>query len=347
MGTLLVAVGLLCLCGVSMSYDSCRQALLRDVDFPGSDIKHVTSPDAEHCQLLCTQHPACRFFTFLRPDWTRDNRQFFCYLKASPSGQPRVQNTLHGHTSGFSLKPCNPDPKSCLRGVYHHVDFPGADFRTLFTANYEECQRECTRDPACQFFTFIKGNYRDERTRYKCYLKFSWTVPRTPTVLAKGGIVSGFSHNLPINSGHCTTGNLILLPKVVLIGATTSAGCCRACFLIGLLVYTACQGKLFPNTDVPGHDVKVLPAASPEHCQILCSAHHHCTFFAYVSHQFNCYLKNNPHAMNPRYVGGITSGLPTRFCQLDTIASAITRESSSYLLLQELSSWPMSCLASP
>ncbi|XP_049891146.1 coagulation factor XI-like [Epinephelus moara] len=265
MGTLLVAVGLLCLCGVSMSYDSYRQALLRDVDFPGSDIKHVTSPDAEHCQLLCTQHPTCRFFTFLRPDWTRDNRQFFCYLKASPSGQPRVQNALHGHTSGFSLKPCNPDPKPCLHGVYHHVDFPGADFRTLFTANYEECQRECTHDPACQFFTFIKGNYRDERTRYKCYLKFSWTVPRTLTVLVKAGIVSGFSHNLPINSGHYTTGNLTLLPKVVLIGATTSAGCCHACFLIGLLVLYSirlCYHKRVIILPAPSRVIKLANVVS-------------------------------------------------------------------------------------
>lgn len=52
----------------------CRRDLLENVDFPGSDIKFVYSPDTEHCQKLCTQHSACLFFTFIRADWTKDKR---------------------------------------------------------------------------------------------------------------------------------------------------------------------------------------------------------------------------------------------------------------------------------
>lgn len=44
------------------------------MDFPGTDITFVYSPDVEHCQMLCTQHASCLFFTFIRADWTRDNR---------------------------------------------------------------------------------------------------------------------------------------------------------------------------------------------------------------------------------------------------------------------------------
>lgn len=29
--------------------------------------------------------------------------------------------------------------------------------------------------------------------RYKCYLKFSWTVPRTPVIERKADVTSGFS----------------------------------------------------------------------------------------------------------------------------------------------------------
>uniref|UniRef100_A0A4W6D2X9 Apple domain-containing protein n=1 Tax=Lates calcarifer TaxID=8187 RepID=A0A4W6D2X9_LATCA len=116
-----------------------------NLDFPGSDVAVLFSPDAEHCQYLCTQHPACLFFSFIRPDCTVDNRHFHCFLKSTPSGQPTVQ--------------------PCLSQVYQHVDFYGADYRQLFTADYEECQRACTHDPACQFFTFLTDDFTPEKYR--------------------------------------------------------------------------------------------------------------------------------------------------------------------------------------
>lgn len=50
----------------------CNRALLENVDFPGTDITFLFAPDAGHCQQLCTQHASCKFFTFVRADWTRD-----------------------------------------------------------------------------------------------------------------------------------------------------------------------------------------------------------------------------------------------------------------------------------
>ncbi|XP_076611146.1 coagulation factor XI-like [Chaetodon auriga] len=282
MTTHFILVGLLGLCGLSLSLE-CRRKLIMNMDFSGKDIISLYSPDAEHCQHLCTQYSSCLFFTFLRPDWTKDNRHFYCYLKTSPSGQPTVRTPLLGVTSGFSLKPCHPDPQPCLSQVYHHVNFPGANYRTLFTADYEECQRACTRDPACQLFTFVEHVFVPGTVRYKCYLKFSWAVPRIPIITRADRIISGFSHRIQATQ----------------------------------YFDSACDGKLFPNTNIPGNDIEVLFAASPEHCRTYCSAHPHCTYFSYMSYAFKCYLKNNPNQMVRRAVKGITSGLPARLCQLD------------------------------
>ncbi|KAM3597120.1 uncharacterized protein V6R79_026379 [Siganus canaliculatus] len=282
MAAYLLLFSLLSVCSLSFSQE-CRQELLENIDFPGTDITSVYSPDAEHCQLLCTQHHSCLFFTFIRPDWTRDKRHFYCYLKHTSSGQPRVQTPLLGVTSGYSLKSCNPDPQPCLSQVYQNVDFYGADYRFLFTPDYEECQRVCTQDPGCQFFTFVNDVFTPETIRFKCHLKFSWSIPRTPIVEAKDGVVSGFSHKAQMTQ----TSN------------------------------TACQSKLFLNTDIPGSDFTVLPAASAEHCQSLCSAHPQCTYFSFVRKSFNCHLKGNPDQMVTRTKDGVTSGMPARFCQLD------------------------------
>ncbi|XP_044027260.1 plasma kallikrein-like [Siniperca chuatsi] len=282
METYFILVGLLSICSLSFSQE-CNLQLLENVDFPGTDITFLYSPDVEHCQHLCTQHPSCLFFSFLRADWTRDNRNFYCYLKSTPSGEPTVRTPILGITSGFSLKQCYPYINPCLSQVYQNVDFFGADYRALFTADYEECQRACTKDPACQFFTFVNGDFTSEKIRFKCHLKFSWAVPRTPIVETKPGVVSGFSHKTQITQNFPT----------------------------------ACEGKLFPSTTIPGNDIVVLPAASPGHCQTLCSTYPLCTYFSYVSNNFTCYLKNNANEMVTTAKEGVTSGIPARFCQLD------------------------------
>lgn len=46
-------------------------------------------------------------------------RNFYCYLKSTPSGQPNIQTPLQGVTSGYSLKPCGPHPGGHF-GSFHH-----------------------------------------------------------------------------------------------------------------------------------------------------------------------------------------------------------------------------------
>ncbi|KAM4631106.1 coagulation factor XI-like isoform 1-T2 [Polymixia lowei] len=308
MGAYLVLVGLVYLCEISFSQGNtnltntpeCVRELHENVDFPGTDLTYVYSPDADHCQLLCTQHPSCLFFTFIRHDWTRDKRHFYCYLKSTSSGKPNVQTPLLGVTSGYSLKPCNPETNICLSSVYHNVDFHGADFRSLFTADYEECQRACTHDPACQFFTFANELIAAEDIRYKCHLKFSWTVPRLPIIESTAGVVSGFSDRLQANTQF----------------------------------YSTCKTVLLGNTDIPGNDFETVLAASADHCLALCSVHPSCTYFSYFanhkSKRFHCYLKNNQNVMAVRAEEGVTSGIPARFCQPDNTWVTVAYEETDF-----------------
>uniref|UniRef100_A0A672H632 Apple domain-containing protein n=1 Tax=Salarias fasciatus TaxID=181472 RepID=A0A672H632_SALFA len=272
-----ILLGLLALCSLSFGQE-CNQQFLENIDFPGTDIMFVYSPDAEHCQMICTQHPTCLFFTFVRPDWTRDTRHFYCYLKSTPTGTPNKQTPLLGVTSGYSLKSW-----PCLPKVYQNTDFLGADYKTFFTADYEECQRACTYDPNCHFFTFINELFTTLNMRYKCHLKFSGSVPR-PNVKRLSGVVSGFSHRSPTADP-------------------------------GTPVLTV---ALLPNTAFTVPDILVKDAASPEHCHGFCSAHPLCAAFSYSSEDFKCYLKKNGDYLPSEAKDGFTSGLPTRFCQPDS-----------------------------
>ncbi|XP_043994635.1 coagulation factor XI-like [Gambusia affinis] len=279
MKTPFILVTLLCFCAGSFGCDS---GLRLEWDFPGSDINILFSPDAQHCQFLCTQEATCLFWAFIGPDCLVDDRHYHCFLKATPSGKPEKQNPKQGTTAGYSLKSCNPLPPLSLSKVYEDVNFPGADYRTFFTVDYKVCQKACTDDPFCQFFSYHNEKYSDINVRYKCYLKYSWSVPRTPSVVASADRISGFSRELQI------------IPSS----------------------QTECQRTLFVNTDFPGYDIAVHQAGSPELCQVLCSAHPQCSYFSFVSNEFKCYLKNNQNEMVPKYVSGITSGLPSQSCPL-------------------------------
>ncbi|XP_062265316.1 coagulation factor XI-like [Platichthys flesus] len=296
MGTCWILLGLLSICSLCFSQE-CTQELNVNVDFPGSDLTFLYSPDAKHCQQLCTEHPSCLFFSFLRHDWTGDDRNFYCYLKSTPSQEPKVRTPLQGVTSGFSLKNCTSElEQPCQSQLYQNVDFLGADYKFSFTSNDEECHRICTQDPHCRFFTFVNGLFTPETLiRYKCHLKHSWSVPRT-VIKREVGAISGFSHELQI---------------------TQYFG-------------TVCQGKLFLNTDIPGHDIENLPAASAEHCQALCTDKPSCTYFSYNSDDFQCYLKGNPSRMETRAKVGITSGIPVHFCQMNNSWLQVSHEGVSF-----------------
>ncbi|XP_036372004.1 coagulation factor XI-like [Megalops cyprinoides] len=271
--------------------EECVRELQMDVDFPGSDVLQILSPDALHCQLACTQHHQCLFFTFLRPEWTRDNRQFYCYLKHTDSGIPLTVTTLKGVTSGYSLKPCQDSKNTCLPTIYENVDFTGSDYDFLFTATHKECQIACTKDPGCQFFSFLNEDFPVAKYRNKCHLKHSRVVPTPPKVNSLNGVVSGFSHR-------------------VCKGSSTGTG--------------ECPPTILTDTDFPGNDFEQVPAPSPEHCHFLCTAHPHCSYYSFTTRNFItphesrkllCYLKHNTHERPHTPYAEVMSGTSTRFCE--------------------------------
>ncbi|KAJ8273104.1 hypothetical protein GJAV_G00097450 [Gymnothorax javanicus] len=272
---------LLCLLllGGNTLCEECVREVLENVDFPGTDILQILSPDVHHCQLACTQHHTCLFFTFVRPEWTRDNRQFYCYLKRTDSGKPAKIASLSGVTSGYALKTCKDNiNQTCLSTVYKDVDFTGADYKTLFTADYEDCQSTCSKDPDCQFFSFLNQEYPIAKYRNKCHLKHSRVFPSPPKVNSLSGVASGFSHRI------CT-------------GQSTNDF----------------KNKMQTDTEYTGNDFEEVPSPSAEYCHFLCTIHPRCTFYSYKRTGMLCYLKHNEDERPQASVKGTVSGVPTRF----------------------------------
>jgi len=314
MGAPLILVGLLYLCGLSFGQE-CVRKRLQNVDFKGNDIRTLYSPDAHYCQLLCTHHPTCQFFTFVRADSTRDNRNFHCYLRSTASGQPNTMTALQGVTSGYSLKHCNPYPSTCLSLVYQNMDLVGTEQNdSLYTADYQECQRTCNLHPSCQSVVWGNGQFELESERYKCLLKFSQAVPG-PKITATGGLVSGFSYNPPAAKPFCP----------------------------------ACPANSFPSNDIPTTDLGTLLVESGEECLSLCSADPRCThiFFERVngssSDKLTCYLKNQPLTI-PK--GGVPSDVPPCFCQHDNSWMAVINK-GVHVLLDNAETCQKTCTEDP
>lgn len=115
--------------------------------------------------------------------------------------------------------------------------------------------------------------------RFECHLKFSWPVPRIPIIHFANERISGFSQKVQTHQ-HFDSDNQTLEPHS-LVGASF---CRLLCMFFSLYCWfhTVCQGKLFPDQNIPGHDIMFLPAASPEHCMSLCSAHPQGTYFSHI-----------------------------------------------------------------
>ncbi|KAB5530787.1 hypothetical protein PHYPO_G00133390 [Pangasianodon hypophthalmus] len=280
------------------------QELKVDVDFRGDDVLQIYSPDAHHCQLACTQHHSCLFFTFIRADWSKDNRKFYCYLKHTATGFPSQVADLKGVTSGFKLKHQDYKTHACLSSTYQDVDFTGSDYLQLTLNTSDDCQKQCTRDPDCKFFSFTTETFPDAETRKKCFLKFGWNVPIPSVLIKTPGLVSGFSDSL-YNSKE------------------------------------ECKEEIFANTHYRGNDFENVPAASPQHCQFLCSRHPHCTHFTYTTSKYStepdinmhCFLK---HTQNINQLVSVTeeelfSGFPTRNCKPSNVWATTRYEGLDFL----------------
>ncbi|XP_041933478.1 plasma kallikrein-like [Alosa sapidissima] len=265
----------------------CIPDLRVNVDFPGSDVLQIFSPDVLHCQRACSQHHSCQFFTFIRPEWTRDSRQFCCYLKHTESGAPSRVTELEGVTSGYSLKNCNGTNGGPSLLPLHLSNCCINKCKTK-----RDCQRACTSDPGCQFFSWLNDDFARPHYKYKCHLKFCWSVSKPPALKVLSGVVSGFSQKFFQNNSR--SDGQILLP----------------------LAAEQCEAQILTNTDFPRHDFEQIPAVSAEHCQFLCSAHPKCTYFSYEKQKMRCFLKDSKEEKPMKAKGEVYSGMPSRFCEL-------------------------------
>ncbi|KAM5264652.1 plasma kallikrein [Ctenodactylus gundi] len=150
------------------------------------------APDAQHCRMICTFHPRCLLFSFLPESSTKDPvKRFGCFLKDSVTGTlPRFHRT--NAISGHSLKQCGHRVSACRRNVYEGMDMRGINFNLSKVESIEECQKLCTNNLHCQFFTYATQKFYKAEYRNNCLLKHS--LSGTPTSIKMlNNVVSGFS----------------------------------------------------------------------------------------------------------------------------------------------------------
>uniref|UniRef100_A0A8C3R2E2 Coagulation factor XI n=1 Tax=Cyanoderma ruficeps TaxID=181631 RepID=A0A8C3R2E2_9PASS len=169
----------------------CVTQIYENTFFQGGDLTTVFTPTANYCQIVCTYHPTCLLFTYLPATWTKDPaKRFSCYLKDSDTEMlPKVD--MEGAISGHSLKQCN-QISACSPDVHVGLDMEGKIFDTTVADSYQECQKRCTNDNRCHFFTYASETFHNASVCKKCFLKH--TSVGTPTnIKVLDEVVSGFS----------------------------------------------------------------------------------------------------------------------------------------------------------
>jgi len=170
----------------------CLTQLYKNTFFRGGDLTATYTPNAQHCQMMCTFHPRCLLFSFLPESSTNDTgKRFGCFLKDSAAGiLPRVSRT--NAISGHSLKQCGHQISACHRDIHKGIDMRGVNFNVSKVKNVEECQKMCTNSIHCQFFTYATERFYNAAYRNACLLKNSpGGTPISIKVLTN--VVSGFS----------------------------------------------------------------------------------------------------------------------------------------------------------
>ncbi|XP_068537544.1 coagulation factor XI isoform X9 [Anas acuta] len=173
-------------------YGECVTQIYENTYFQGGDLSTVFTPSANYCQIVCTYHPTCLLFTYLPVTWTKDPaKRFSCYLKDSDTEMlPKVD--MEGAVSGHSLKQCNIKISACSPDVHIGLDMEGENYDVTVAESYQQCQKRCTNDDHCHFFTYASKTFHNESFREKCFLKH--TRLGTPTsIRVLDEVVSGFS----------------------------------------------------------------------------------------------------------------------------------------------------------
>ncbi|XP_048365632.1 plasma kallikrein [Sphaerodactylus townsendi] len=226
----------------------CVSQLYQNTYFRGGDIAKVFTPNADHCQIVCTYHPRCLLFSYLLGNWTKNNTRFACLLK-DHDNQMLPKISLEGIISGYSLKQC-PQITACNKQIYEGLDMQGGiTYNVTIEENYQHCQRRCTNEIHCQFFTYASSLNQAAGLRKKCFLKYSTTgTPAQIKVL--GNVISGFS----------------LKP-------------CQ-------LADTDCRLDIFQHQIFSGTSIDRVFAPDASVCRTICTYQPNCVFFTFYSSEW-------------------------------------------------------------
>ncbi|KAL2096263.1 hypothetical protein ACEWY4_008411 [Coilia grayii] len=119
--------------------DGCISALQHEVMFVGDALLTLKTSSATQCQLACTLHATCQFFSFLAPEEADGHEEkeitSNCTLMTRDSTQNFSVNASVGTTSGFSLKNCTGTVMSPIRNCS----------LVQQSVSWEEAQRRCNQ----------------------------------------------------------------------------------------------------------------------------------------------------------------------------------------------------------
>ncbi|XP_062991786.1 plasma kallikrein-like isoform X2 [Elgaria multicarinata webbii] len=210
----------------------------------GGDIAKVYTPNAEVCRIVCTYHSRCLLYSYMPGNWPNDIARFSCFLKeAAIQELPKIP--MQGVISGHSRKQC-PRITACTKNIFEGLDIKGENYNVTTADSYHSCQKRCTNENHCQFFTYSTTLFHRADLRNKCYLKYSSTGMPT-SIRELTNVISGFS--------------------------------LKAC----QLAETDCKMDVFQNQVFSGIAVAKVFAPHVFACRIICTYHPNCLFFTFHS----------------------------------------------------------------
>ncbi|XP_074444332.1 coagulation factor XI-like isoform X2 [Larus michahellis] len=237
-------------------YSECVTQIYENTYFQGGDLATFFTPSANYCQVVCTYHPTCLLFTYLPAAWTKEPaKRFSCYLKDSDTEMlPKVD--MEGAISGHSLKQCNIQISACSPDVHIGLDMEGKIYDVAVADSYQQCQKRCTNDNHCHFFTYASETFHNASFRKKCFLKH--TSVGTPTsIKVLDEVVSGFS----------------LKP-------------CQ-------LSEKDCQMDIFEDQEFSGMNITSFFTPDISVCQTICTYFPKCLFFTFFTREWQIESQRN------------------------------------------------------
>uniref|UniRef100_A0A8C4XP35 Coagulation factor XI n=1 Tax=Falco tinnunculus TaxID=100819 RepID=A0A8C4XP35_FALTI len=234
----------------------CVTQIYENTYFQGGDLATFFTPSANYCQVVCTYHPTCLLFTYLPAAWMKDPaKRFSCYLKDSDTEMlPKVD--MEGAISGHSLKQCNIQISACSPDVHAGLDMEGNIHDVAMVDSYQQCQKRCTNDKHCHFFTYASETFHNANLRKKCFLKH--TSVGTPTsIKVLDEVVSGFS--------------------------------LKPCQLSEI----DCQMDIFEDQEFSGMNITSFFTPDISVCQTICTYFPKCLFFTFFTREWQIKSQRN------------------------------------------------------